>query len=206
MSDDIMAPSDQSRFERLLPFYVTNKLAAEDRAFVDSYAARNSDARMAIRFTERLSHIVRNIGAHRNPDAALSRLLADYKPRERMSIIKRLLAKLRSLGISPPLAIALVVIIGQGIGYTAHKVFSNTRSQGDVTAPTQAQLSITLKKGSEFGAVAVIIEKFGGRIVHSTTANNLQKLFISIMDKTRIQGLIDALMDAGLVDAAAILL
>lgn len=206
MSDEIMQTVEQSRFERLLPFYVTNKLSEEDKAFVNAYAATNSDARKAIRFTERLSHIVRNTGAHRNPDAALSRLLADYKPRERMSIIKRLLAKLRSFGISPPLAIALVIIIGQGIGYAAHKIYSNTRSQSNLNAPAQSQLSITIKNGTELGAVAVIIEQFGGRIVHSTTTNSLEKLFISIMDKTKIQALIDALMDAGLIETAAILL
>ncbi|BBU68674.1 hypothetical protein [Fluviibacter phosphoraccumulans] len=206
MPDEIMQNTDQSRFEHFLPFYVTNKLSEEDKAFVNAYAAANSDAKKAIQFTEKLRHIIRNTGAHRNPDVALGRLLADYKTRERMSIIKRLLAKLRSLGISPPLAIALVIIIGQGIGYVAHEIYSNARSQSNLTSPAPSQLSITIKNGTELGTVAVIVEQFGGRIVHSTTTNSLEKLFISIMDKTKIQALIDALMDAGLIETAAILL
>ena len=92
MSDDMMQRTDQARFEQLLPFYVTSKLNAEDKAFVESYSANNPEARKAIQFTEQLRHIVRNTGTSRNPDAALNRLLADFKPRQRMSLVKRLLA------------------------------------------------------------------------------------------------------------------
>ncbi len=206
MSDDMMQSSDQRRFEQLLPFYVINKLCAEDKAFVDAYSATNPDAKKAIQFTEQLRHIVRNTGANRNPEAALTRLLADCKPRKRMSLMKRLLAKLRSLGISPPLAIALLVIIGQGIGYAAHKMNWFGSAQESIAARAEAHLSVDIKKGADYGALAVIIEQFGGRIVHSTAANNIEKIFISVMDKTEIQALIDALMDAGLIEAAAILL
>lgn len=206
MSDDMMQVNDQSRFEELLPFYVTNRLSAEDKAFVEAYSAVNQDAKKAIQFTERLRKIIRNTGANRNPEAALSRLLADFKPRQRMSLIKRLLAKLRSLGISPPLAVALLVIIGQGIGYTAHKMNWFGNGQGSIVAPAESHLSVTIKNTADYGAIAVIIEQFGGRIVHSSAATEAEKIFINVMDKTKIQGLIDALMDAGLIDTAAILL
>lgn len=206
MSDDMMQTSDQARFEQLLPFYLTNKLSAEDKAFIESYSAATPSARKAIQFTEQLRHIVRNTGGNRNPDAALTRLLADFKPRKRMSLIKRLLAKLRSLGITTPLAIALLVIIGQGIGYAAHKMNWFGSAQESIAAPEQAHLSVTIKKGADYGALAVIIGQFSGRIVHSSAAAEAEKIFISIMDKTRIQGLIDALMDAGLIESAAVLL
>lgn len=206
MSDDMMQRTDQARFEQLLPFYVTSKLNAEDKAFVESYSANNPEARKAIQFTEQLRHIVRNTGTSRNPNAALNRLLADYKPRQRMSLIKRLLAKLRSLGISPPLAIALLVIVGQGIGYAAHKMNWFGGASESIVSPAEAQLSVNIKKGADYGSLAVIIEKFGGRIVHSSVSVDVEKFFINVIDKTKIQGLIDALMDAGLIDTAAILL
>lgn len=206
MSDDMMQTPEQSRFEQLLPFYVSNKLSPEDKAFVEGYSAAHPNAKKAIQFAEQLRHIVRSTGANRNPEAALTRLLADYKPRTRMSLIKRLLAKLRSLGISPPLAIALLVIVGQGIGYAAHKMNWFASAQESIVAPAEAHLSITIKKGADYGALAVIIGQFGGRIVHSSAAAEAEKIFISVIDKTRIQGLIDALMDAGLIESAAVLL
>ena len=206
MSNDMMQSTDQARFEQLLPFYVTNQLSDEDRSFIQSYMATHPEAKKAVHFAERLSHIVRNTGTNRNPDAALNRLLADYKPRQRMSLIKRLLAKLRSLGISPPLAIALLVIVGQGIGYTAHKMNWFGTAKESIVSPAEADLSITLKRGAEMGAIATILEKFGANVVHSTAAGDVQKIFITIIDKTRLQPLIDAIMELGIVDSVAVLL
>ena len=206
MSDDMMQSTDQARFEQLLPFYVTNQLSDEDRGFVQSYMTTHPEAKKAVHFAERLSHIVRNTGTNRNPDAALNRLLADYKPRHRMSLIKRLLAKLRSLGISPPLAIALLVIVGQGIGYSAHKLNWLGTAKESVVSPAEADLSITLKRGADMGAIATILEKFGANVVHSSAAGDVQKIFITIVDKTRLQPLIDAIMELGIVDSVAVLL
>ena len=206
MSDDMKPTSEQARFEQLLPFYVTNQLSDDDRSFIQSYMATHPDAKKTVHFTERLSRIVRNTGTNRNPDAALNRLLADYKPRQRMSLIQRLKAKLRSLGISPPLAIALLVIVGQGIGYTAHKMNWLGTANESVVSPAEADLSITLKRGSEIGALAVILEKFGASIVHSTAAGDVQKIFITLIDKARLQPLIDAIMELGIVDAVAVML
>lgn len=206
MSEDKMQTSNQVRFEQLLPFYITTTLSDRDRNFVQSYIAANPDAKKAVQFTERLSRIVRNTGANRNTDAALGRLLAVFKPRQRMSLIQRLLAKLRSLGISPPLAIALLVIVGQGIGYAAHKLNWFGTTTESIVSPAKADLSITLKRGAEMGAVATILEKFGARIIHSSAAGDVQKIFITIIDKTRLQPLIDAVMELGIVDSVAVLL
>lgn len=206
MSDDMITNSDQTRFEQLLPFYVTNQLTDADRSFMQAYIAANPTAKKALHFTERLSRIVRNTGANRNPEPALNRLLADYRSRQRMSLIQRLKAKLRSLGISPPLAVVLMVIIGQGIGYTAHKMNWLGTDKESIVSPTKADLSITLKRSADLGALATILEKFGATIVHSSAAGDAQKIFISIMDKSRIQPLIDAIMELGIVDSVAVLL
>ena len=88
MSDDMMQTSDEALFEQLLPFYITNQISDNDRSFMQGYIATHPDAKKAVHFAERLSRIVRNTGTNRNPDAALNRLLADYKPRQRMSLIQ----------------------------------------------------------------------------------------------------------------------
>ena len=206
MSEDMMANADHNRFEQLLPFHITNQLSDIDRSFMQDYISANAHAKKAFLFAERLSRIVRNTGANRNPEPALNRLLADFKPRKRMSLVKRLLAKLRSLGISPPLAIALLVIVGQGIGYTAHKMNWFGTAKESIVSPAEANLSITLKRGADMGAIATILEKFGASIVHSTAAGDVQKIFITIIDKARLQPLIDAIMELGIVDAVAVLL
>ena len=206
MSEEMIQTNDQHRFEQLLPFYITNNLSTEDKAFVLSYIASNPDARKAVQFTEQLSKIVRNTGTNRNPNAALTRLLANFQPRKRLSLIKRLLEKLKSLGISPPLALALLLILGQGIGYTAHKMNWFADPNESILSNASPHLSVTVKTGADAGAIAIIIEKFGGQITHSTAVSNVEKIFISIMDKTKIQALIDALMDAGLIESAALLL
>lgn len=206
MSDDMFQTSEQAHFEQLLPFYITNQLSDKDRVFIQSYIATHPDAKKAVHFAERLSRIIRNTGVNRNPDAALNRLLADYKPRKRMSLIKRLKAKLRSLGISPPLAIALLVIVGQGIGYSAHKMNWFGTPQETVVSPSEADLSITLKRGADMGAIMTIFEKFGANVVHSTAAGDMQKIFITIIDKAGLQPLIDAIMELGIVESVAVML
>lgn len=206
MSDGMTPRNDQARFEQLLPFYITHQLSDEDRSFMQSYIATHPEARKAAHFAERLSRIVRNTGNNRNPEAGLNRLLADYQTRQHTSLIQRLKAKLRSLGISPPLAIALLVIVGQGIGYAAHKMNWFGTDKESVVSPAEADLSITLKRGAEMGAIVTILEKYGASIVHSTAAGDIQKIFISIIDKARLQPLIDAIMELGIVDSVAVLL
>lgn len=206
MLDDMTSACEQTRFEQLLPFYVTNMLSDDDRAFVQSYIAVNPNARKAVQFTEQLRSIVRGTGVHRNPEAALNRLLGNYKPRQRANLFKRIVAKLRSLGISLPVAVALLFIVGQGGVYVAQKMGWFTTATEAVTAYANAHLSVTAKEGADLGSLAVIVEQYGGRIVHSTPVAGIQKIFIELIDKTKIQALIDALIDAGLIDAAAILL
>ena len=206
MADDKMSLDDQSRFHQILPFYVTGQLSSEDRSFVENYIAAHPDARKALAFTEKLNKIVRSTGANRNADKALKKLLADFKPRKKLSLLKRLLAKLRSLGISPPLAIALLVIVGQGVGYTAHKLnWFSSSSEVSVLQATP-HISLTIKDSADLAATTSIIEKFGGQIVNSQAVVNAEQIFVSIMDKTKIPALIDTLMDAGLIESALILM
>lgn len=205
MSPDLKSPQDKSHFEQLLPFFVTNQLSETDRLFVQQYIAQNPDARKALKFTERLGRIVRETGAHRNPDQALQRLLGNFQQGKRLSLRQRLLAKLRALGISPTLTVALLVLLGQGIGYSAYKLGLFSKTEATLAAPIKADLSVTLKHGSEMAAVIGILDRFGAQIVHSDLAVQGGKLLVTIADKARIQPLIDALIEIGLVESLAVL-
>lgn len=205
MSPDLHALQDKRRFEQLLPFFVTHQLNKDDQLFVQQYITQNPEARKALNFTERLGRIVRDTGAHRNPDQALHRLLGNFQQGKRLSLRQRILAKLRALGISPPLAVALLVILGQSIGYSTYKLGLFNKPEAIIAAPVKADLSITLKQGSEMAAVIAVLDRFNAQIIHSDLAVQGGKLLVSIVDKTRIQTLIDALMEIGLVESVAVL-
>lgn len=205
MSSNLHALQDKRRFEQLLPFFVTHQLNEDDRLFVHQYITQNPEARKALNFTERLGRIVRETGTHRNPDQALQRLLGNFQQGKRLSLRQRILAKLRALGISPPLAVALLVILGQSIGYSTYKLGLFNKPEAILTAPVKADLSITLKQGSEMAAVTAVLDRFNAQIIHSDLAAQGGKLLVSIVDKTRIQTLIDALMEIGLVESVAVL-
>ena len=205
MSPDLHLQQDKARFEQLLPFYVTHQLAEVDQRFMQQYIAQHPEAHKALKFTERLRRIVRATGAHRNPDQALERLLGNFQQGTRLSLRQRILTKLRALGISPTLAIAMLVLLGQGMGYGAYKLGLFSKTTATLSAPVKGDLSITLKRGSEMAAVTGILDRFGAQIVHSDLAIQGGKLLVTIADKARIQSLIDALMEIGLVESVAVL-
>jgi anti-sigma factor RsiW len=97
MSEPSASQNDAQRFQQLLPFYVTRQLSASDKDFVDAYLADNPASQNALQFTEQLSQVVRRIGADRNPDLALQKLLNNLTP-ARQNILQRLVTQWRSAG------------------------------------------------------------------------------------------------------------
>lgn len=197
---------DWERYEQLLPFYVTRQISQEDAGWVEAFLVANPVAANALEFTKRVRQVVKSIGSDRDPGPALARLLAEISSVRRPGLIKRLHALVRSLGISWPLAVALMLSAGLAIGYAAYKTQGFGLIGQTQTVIDQAHLSVTLKKGVEYGSAAIVIEQFGARIVHSATVDGAEKLLINLLDQTRIQALIDALMEAGLAEMAVILL
>lgn len=206
MPAEMPSAQDRERFEELLPFYVTRQLSSEDAALVEAYLADNPAAASALAFTERVRQVVKSIGSDRDPEPALARLLAEISSVRRPGLIKRLHALLGSLGVSRPLVVALMLSAGLAIGYAAYKTQGFGLIKQSQTIVDQAHLSVTLKPGVEYGSAAIVIEQFGARVVHSATVEGAEKLLITIMDQTRIQALIDALMEAGLAEMVVILL
>lgn len=205
MPAEMPSAQDRERFEELLPFYVTKQLSSEDCALVQSYMVANPEAANALKFTERVRQVVKSIGSDRDPEPALVRLLAEISSVRRPGLIRRLQGLLRSLRVSRPLALALIVGAGLAVGYAAYKTQVFGLIGQSQTIVDQAQLSVTLKNGVAYGAAVIVIEQFGARVVHSATVEGAEKLMVTIMDQTRIQALIDALMETGLAEMAIIL-
>lgn len=91
MSDDTTAAAEREEIEMLLPWYVSGRLDAGDRARVESYLARDAGLRLQLDLirTERQEAIAAN-EALRTPSAgALDRLMASLPPR-RPSLADRL--------------------------------------------------------------------------------------------------------------------
>lgn len=97
MSEPMTSQNDAQRFQHLLPFYVTRQLSPSDKDFVDAYLVANPASQNALKFTQQLSRVVRSIGAERNPDLALQKLLHNLTPK-RQNIFQRLVNQWRSVG------------------------------------------------------------------------------------------------------------
>lgn len=196
---------DRLRFEELLPFYITGTLSGADQSFMQSFISMNPSARQAMNFTIELGRIIRNTGMMRNPNLTLNRLLANFNA-SRKTDSKGVLSKLRSAGLksSPPLIIAIVILGGQAVNY-AMKQFDHQEVTGAATTQGAARVAVTLKAGTDAGALAVIAKEFGGRIVHTSTVENVSKFFVEIADRTQLQAFVDALVGSGFVETAAVL-
>lgn len=192
------------RFEELLPFYVTGQISDADRSFMNSFISINPSAQSALNFTLELGRIVRSTGILRDPSVTLRNLLAKFDALHQKNS-GGALSKLRSASIksSTPLIIAIVILGGQAVYYGYDKLIRHQSTE--TSAQNTSRVAITLKVGATVGSLAVIAEKFGGRIIHSADVDGITKFFVEIIDKTRLQAFLDALIDSGLAETAAIL-
>lgn len=196
--------ADHQRFETLLPFYVTAQLPPDDQAFMQQFINSNPSAQSAIDFVIELRRIVRTTGIQRDANIVLNSLLVKFEALHKKQG-QDLPSKLRALGIktSLPLIIAIAILGGQLVNY-AIDYFKPVDAMS-TSAEGTSRVSVTLKHGVDAGALAVIAEKFGGKIIHSAHVEGVTKFFVELVDKTRLQALIDALVDSGLIESAAIL-
>lgn len=204
MSETFMGP-DSLRFEELLPFYITGTLSGADQSFMQSFISINPSARQAMNFTLELGRIIRSTGMTRNANLTLNRLLANFNA-SRKTDSKGVLSKLQAIGrkSSPPLIIAVVILGGQAVNYAVNH-FDNKEVSGAPTAQSNARVAVTLKEGSNAAALAVIAQKFGGKIIHTSTIEGVTKFFVEIGERTQLQAFIDALVGSGFVESAAVL-
>ena len=120
MSEHTQEDADRQRFELLLPFYTTQNLNEEDLQFVRDYLENHPEATQSLDFIRRLSLTLKSIGVDRKSSAALDRLLENYASIKHKSIWRRLVEKLRSLGVTNIVAVAILVIVAQSIGFIVH--------------------------------------------------------------------------------------
>lgn len=201
-------PSDfaaRLRFEELLPFYVTGQISDTDRSFAQSFLSITPSAQNALNFTLELGRIVRSTGVLRDPSITLRNLLTKFE-----ALHQRegggALSKLRSVGIktSTPLIIAIVILGGQAVYYGYDKFVQHQRTENP--AQNASRVAVTLKAGVNVGALSVIVEKFGGKIIHSASVEGVTKYFVEIIDNSRLTAFIDALIESGFAESAAVLL
>lgn len=195
---------DLMRFELLLPYYITGALSENDRAFVKFHIDSNTQAKCAYLFARRLKDIVQSTGTQRDVEVALSEFLSAFDEANPRSLWQRFRTFVGVRGFLLVMLLASVFAIGFIALYGSGKLSLLDTTLNATTS--SAHLSITIKNSIESSALILIIERVGGRVVHSVTSGELETLFINLTDKTKIQLLIDTLLDTGLVEAAAILL
>jgi anti-sigma factor RsiW len=90
MSDDMTAAAEREEIEMLLPWYVSGRLDAGDRARVESYVARDAGLRHQLDLirAERQETVGANEALRTAPAGALDRLMASLPPR-RPSLAQR---------------------------------------------------------------------------------------------------------------------
>lgn len=206
MSEHSQEDIDREKFESLLPFYFTQNLNETDQLFMSRYIASHPQAIQSLDFIERLTLSLKSIGSDRDSAAALDRLLRGYATVKYKSIWRRAVDKIRSLGISNAVLIALLVIAAQGVGFIVHLSHDKTASAQMIEPVISHNALLTIKSGADAGALIVLIDKFGGRIVNSTVLNGARQIVISVENKLGIQTLIEFLWGADLIEAAVLLL
>jgi anti-sigma factor RsiW len=84
MSDDMTAAAEREEVEMLLPWYVSGRLDADDRARVESHLARDADLRQQLDLirAERQEAIAANEALRTPAAGALDRLMATLPPRQ----------------------------------------------------------------------------------------------------------------------------
>jgi len=84
MSDDMTAAAEREEIEMLLPWYVSGRLAADDRARVESHLARDAGLRhqLALIRAEQQEAIAVNEALRTPAAGALDRLMASLPPRQ----------------------------------------------------------------------------------------------------------------------------
>jgi hypothetical protein len=109
------------RFEELLPWYVNGTLGAEDRGWVERYAAEHPEAQAQIDWCRGLQAQIRASTPQIAPALGLDRVLQRIRG-ERPTMVKRVRSWLHALATAPVAAVArpigavaaLAVIVVQG--------------------------------------------------------------------------------------------
>jgi len=206
LDDRVPISTDKERFEHLLPFFITRQLGADDRAFMQDYVDRHADVAAAVQFAERMRAAVKRIGHARDPEQVLKQISANLQAARRFGAAKTLLKRLLSRCVRFLSYFAILTLLTKGMYYASEKIGWLKVDVESASSYSNTHCGLTLKAGVNAAVLAAMIQQYGGKIVYSSKLLDVEKVFVNVVDKTRLPALIDALMDAGLIDAAAILL
>lgn len=198
------ASADRLRFEELLPFFVTGNLSGSDQSFMQSFLSTNPSAKQSLNFALELGRMIRHTGVMRNPNITLNRLLANFKAMHQGgSNTSGKLGNFKSKK-TLPILFAIVILGGQAVYHGINKI-DWKQSQDSASVQGASRVAISLKPGTEQSQISKIAANYGGKIVHSSSVDGARKIFVELKDGTRLQAFIQALVDSGLVDSAAVL-
>ena len=198
------ASADRLRFEELLPFFVTGNLSGSDQTFMQSFLSTNPSAKQSLNFALELGRMIRHTGVMRNPNITLNRLLANFKAMHQGgSGAGGKLGNLKSKK-TLPILFAIVILGGQAVYYGMNKI-DWKHSQENASVQGTTRVAISLKPGTETGEINKIAANYGGKIVHSSAVDGARKIFVELKDNNKLQDFIQALVNSGLVESAAVL-
>ncbi|BBU68779.1 hypothetical protein [Fluviibacter phosphoraccumulans] len=206
LDDRASMEPDRERFEHLLPFFITGRLGAEDQAFAENYVASHRDAAASIQAAERMRRVVRCIGIDRDPEPTLQRISVTLQATGKFASTKSVFRRILSWLGGFLLVLAALVLITKAVYYAADKIGWLKVGVEPTGEYKNTHGSFTLKAGASMVTVALIVERYGGEIVHSSALTGVERIFVNVVDKARLPALIDELMDAGLIEAAVVLL
>lgn len=206
LDDRASMEPDRERFEHLLPFFITGQLNVADRAFMEGYVATHEGATAAIQFAEQLRTAVKRIGQDRDSEQTLIQITEKLGAAGRFGFAKRFFKQLLSWWVGFLIVFAILALVTKGVYYAAERIGWLKVSVESAAQYKDAHGGFTLRAGANVAAVAIIVEQYGGKVVYSSKMLGVEKVFINVVEKTRLPALIDALMDAGVIEAAAILL
>lgn len=196
--------TDHLRFEELLPFFVTGHLSGSDQSFMQSFLSTNPSAKQSLNFAMELGRLVRHTGAMRNPNITLGKILANFKAsRQGGSNASGKLGNLKGKK-TLPLLFAIVIIGGQAAYYGINKI-DWKQSQTSASVQGSARIAISLKPSTDQSQISRLAANYGGKIVHSSSVDGSRKIFVELKEDSKLQEFIQALVDSGLVESAAVL-
>lgn len=205
MSELKLMTSESQRFEELLPFYLNGQLNQEDEQFFAGYLEKYPAAQNTLQFSRKMREVVKATGADRDPEASLQRLLAVCQPESQPGFFQHFSNWLGQMGVSPALAVALVVILLQTVVGGLYVLSVRSGQDGVTVAALKAQkphARLLIASDVDAEPLLDVLHRFEARIinsVHPAAGSKTYEVMIIIEEKMHLEPLVRDLSSKGLI-------
>lgn len=205
MSEQKQMMSESQRFEELLPFYLNGQLEPEDEQFVTGYLEKHPSAQNTLQFSRKMRGVVKATGSGRDPEASLQRLLVAFQPEAQPGFFQRLKDWLGQMGVSPALAVALVVIMLQTVAGGLYILSGRSGQDGVTVAALKAQkphARLLIASDVDAEPLLDVLHRFEARIinsVHPAAGSKTYEVMIIIEEKMHLEPMVKDLSSKGLI-------